>query len=101
MVIKEDVGGIEELTLQVSYLIPFKSCCKGFPVIKYTYVPCLKVAMLCVFAFCGLTVFMVHLAIAYSEPCQTSKMGLFAKIVTSKELTSLLRRLKGFWIRLC
>ena len=35
-------------------------CCKGFPVIKYTYVPCLKVAMLCVFVFCDLIVFMVH-----------------------------------------
>ena len=100
MVIKEDVGGIEELTLQVSYLIPFKSYCKGFPVIKYTYVPCLKAAMLCVFAFSSLTVFMVHCAITYSEPYQTSKMELFVKIVTFKEVASLYRRLKGFWIRL-
>ena len=102
------LDGTEEQTLQVSYMIPFKSCFKGFPVIKYTYVPCfnvsavclyvpcLKVSMLCVFALCGLIVFMVHWAIAYSEPCQTSKMEIFAKIVTSKELTSLLRRLKGF-----
>ena len=49
LVIKEDVGRIEERTLQVNYLIPFKSCYKGFPVIKYTYVPCLKVTMLCLF----------------------------------------------------
>ena len=44
------LDGMEEVCLQVSYLIPFKSCFKGFPVIKYTYVPCLEVAMLCVFA---------------------------------------------------
>ena len=90
------LDGMEEPALQVSYLIPFKSCFKAFPVIKYTYVPCLKVAMLCVVALSGLIVFMVHWAIAYSEPCQTSKVKLFAKIVTSKEVTSLLRRLKGF-----
>ena len=47
------LNGMEELTLQVSYLIPFKSCFNGFPVIKYTYVPCLKVTMLCVFELCG------------------------------------------------
>ena len=90
------LDGIEELTLQVSYLIPFKGCFKGFPVIKYTYVSCLKVVMLCVFALCGLIFFMFHWAIAYSEPCQTSKFELSAKIVTFKVLTSLLRRLKGF-----
>ena len=43
---------MEELNLQVSYLILFKSCFKGFPVIKYTYLRCLKVAMLCIFALC-------------------------------------------------
>ena len=53
-------------------------------VFKYTYVTCLKVAMLCVFALCGLIVFKVYWAIAYSEPCQTSKIELFAKILTSK-----------------
>ena len=90
------LDGMEELTLQVSYLIPFKSCFKGLPVIKYTYVPCLKVTMLCVFALCGLIVFVVHWAIAHSEPCQTSMMELFAKIVSSKEVTSWLIRLKGF-----
>ena len=68
--------GIEELTVQVSYLIPFISfssngCFKGFPVIKYTYVPCFKVALLCVFVLCGWIVFMVYWPIAYSEPCQT------------------------------
>ena len=54
------LDGLEELTLQVSYLIPFKSCFKVFPVIKYTYVPSLTVDMLCVFVLCGLIVFMVH-----------------------------------------
>ena len=73
------LGSMEELNLQVSYLILFKNCFKVFPVIKYTYVPCLKVAMLCVFALCGLIVFMVHWAIAYSKPCQTSKMELLRK----------------------
>ena len=90
------LDGMEELTLQVSYLIPFKSCFKGLPVIKYIYVPYVKVTMLCVFALRGLIVFMVHWAIAYSEPCQTSIMELFAKRVSSKEVTSWLIRLKGF-----
>ena len=89
LIVKKDkignqiLDGMEELNLLVGYLIPFKSCFKGFPVIKYTYIPCLKVAMLCVFALCGLNVFMVKWAIAYSEPCQASKMELFAKLVTS------------------
>ena len=64
------LDGMEELTLQVSYLIQSKSYFKGFPVIKYTYVPCLKIAMLCVIALCGLILFMVHWARAYSELCQ-------------------------------
>ena len=62
-VIKEHVGSIEEVTLQVSYLIPFRSCFKGFSVIKYTYVHGLKVAILCVFALCDLIAFMAHWAI--------------------------------------
>ena len=54
------LDGTEEQTLQVSYMIPFKSCFKGFPVIKYTYVPCFKVTMLRDFALCRLIVFMVY-----------------------------------------
>ena len=57
--------------------------------------------VLCVFALCDLIVFMVYWAIAYSEPCETSKMELFVKLVTSKEVTFLFRRLKGFWKCLC
>ena len=64
--------------------------------IKYTYVPCFIVAMLCVFALYGLIVFMVYWTIAYSEPCQISKMKLFVKTITSKEVTFLLRQLEGF-----
>ena len=61
---------VEELPMQVSYLIPFisfrcKGCFKCFPVIKYTYVPCLQVVMLFVFALCSLIVFMVYWAIVY------------------------------------
>ena len=89
---------MEELTLRVSHLIPFiwfryKGCFKGLPLIKYTYVACLKVAFWFVFVSCGLIVFIVYWPIAYSEPFQTSKMELFVKIVTFKEVTSLLRRL--------
>ena len=56
---------MEELTLQVSNLIPFiwlrcKGCFKDFPVIEYTYVVCVKVAMRFVFVLCGLIVFMVY-----------------------------------------
>ena len=50
-----------ELTLQVSYLVPFiwsrcKGCLAGFPVItgKYSYVACLKVAMWFVLVLSGL-----------------------------------------------
>ena len=60
---------MEKLNLQVSYLIQFNSCFEGFPVINYTNVPCLKTKVLCVFTLCGLVGFMVHSAIAYSEPC--------------------------------
>ena len=49
-----------------------------------------------VFALCGLIVFMV-----YSEPFQTSKMDIFLKIVTSNEITSLLRCWKEFRIHFC
>ena len=31
-------------------------------------------------------VFIIHWAIAYSEPFQTSKIEIFAKVVTSKEV---------------
>ena len=70
---------MEELTLEVSHLIPFiwfrcKGCFKDFPVIEYTYVACFKVALWFVFALCGLIVFMVYWATTYSEPFQTSKM---------------------------
>ena len=56
---------MEELTLQVSYLILFirfryKGCLKYFLLIKYTYVSCLNIAMLCVFVLCDLIVFMVQ-----------------------------------------
>ena len=78
------LDGIEELTLQVSYLIPFiRLCCKGcfkdFPVINYTYVACFKVAMWFVFPLRSLIVFMVYWAATHSEPFQTSKMVFFCK----------------------
>ena len=58
---------------ELSYLIPFiwfrcKGYFKDFPVIKYTYVACFKVAMWFVFALYGLIVFMVYWATMYSEP---------------------------------
>ena len=42
-----------------------------------------------VFALHDLIVYMVYLAITYSEPFQTSKMEFFVKIFTSKETTPL------------
>ena len=59
------LDGMEELTLEVSHLIPFiwfrlKGCFEDFPVIEYTYVACFKVAMWFVFVLCGLMVFMVY-----------------------------------------
>ena len=91
------LDGIKELSLQVSYLIPFiwfrcKGCFKGFSVIKYTYVACLKVALWFVSA---LSDFFYGLL-----DNDVSKIELFVKIAASKEVASLLRRLKEFWIRL-
>ena len=83
MVIKEDVGLHGRAKFAGKLFDSLESCFKDFPVIKYTYVPCLFV---CLCLIC-LIVFMVHWGIAYSEPCQTSKMELFAKIVTSKVIT--------------
>ena len=39
------LGGKEELTLQVSYLIPFKSCFKGFSVVKISVTPFMYFAL--------------------------------------------------------
>ena len=71
-------------------------CFKDFPVIEYNYVACFKVALCFVFALCGLIIFIIYWATTYSEHFQTSKMGIFVKIVASNEITSLLRRWKGF-----
>ena len=73
------LDGIKELTLQVSYLIPlvfrwFDS--KGFPVIKYTCIPCLKIATLCL---CLMWFDYFYGSIAYSDPCQTSKTAFFCE----------------------
>ena len=93
------MDGIEELTLKVSDLILFIwfPCFKDLLVIEYTYVACFKVALCFVFALCGLIVFMVYWATTYSEPFQTSVIEFFMKLVTSNEITSLLKRWKGFW----
>ena len=48
-----------------------------------------------VFALRSLFIFIVYWAVAFSEPFQTSKMELFVKALTSREVTSLLRRLAG------
>ena len=42
-----------------------KGCFKGFPVIKYTYVACLRAAMRFVFAIYGLFIFMFYWTEAY------------------------------------
>ena len=79
----------------------FKGCFKDFPVIEYTYVACFIVTLWFVFALCPLIVFTDYWATTYSERFQTFKMVFFKKIVTSYEITSLLRRWKWFCIRLC
>ena len=42
---KKILGGKEELTLQVSYLIPFKCCFKGFSVVKISVTPFMYLAL--------------------------------------------------------
>ena len=46
-----------------------EGCFKGSPVIKCTYLACLKVLVCFVFATYGLFIFMVNWKEAYSEPC--------------------------------
>ena len=83
-----------------------EGCFKGSPVIKYSYLACLKVLLWLVFTIYGLFIFMVNWKEAYLEPCKTSAVELFAKLIINwkpliffhKELR--LRRLKGFRIRL-
>ena len=91
---------MKELTLQVNYLIPFiwfncKGCFKGFPLIKYTYVGCLKVCHVACLCLSWFDCFLVYCAITCSEPFQTTKMKFFVKIVTSKETSPLLRRFRS------
>ena len=73
-VIKEDVEWFGRANFASKLFDSVKELFQSFSMIKYSYEPCLKVAMLCVFALCSLIVF----------------------IVISKEVTPLLRRLKGF-----
>ena len=49
--------------------------------IKYSYVAYVKAATRFIFTIYGLFIFIVYWAEPYSEPCQTSKVELFAKIV--------------------
>ena len=88
---------MEKLALQVNHLILFiwfrrKGWFKGFTVIKYTYVACFKVAMRSIFAIYDLFIFMVYWPEAYSEPCQTSKIELFAKIVNEWKLLTIFKK---------
>ena len=65
---------------------------KGSPVVRFIYLACLKVVLWFVFAKYGLFVFMVCWTEAYSEPCQTFKMELLAKLVKNWKLLSFLTK---------
>ena len=96
MLIKEDLGWYGRANFVGELLDSVvKGCFKDFPVTEYTYVACFKVSLWFVFALYGLIIFMAYGATTYSELFQTSKMEFFVKIVTSNEITSLLRRWKG------
>ena len=60
-----------------------EGCFKGSPVIKYTYLACLKVLLWLVFAIYGLFIFTVTWKEAYSDPWKTSEVELFAKLVNN------------------
>ena len=98
------------------HLFPLKGCFKDFPVIKYTYVACFQVTMWFVFALNGCNAWKVSKYGNFSGPYfpafwlnterhsvsfQTSKRKFVVQIVTSKEITSLLRHWKGFRMGLC
>ena len=74
MVIREDVGDVGwygTTNFAGKLFDSVKELFQSFSVDEYTYVPWLKVAMPCVFALCGLIVFMVYWVIAYLLSCQT------------------------------
>ena len=107
MLIREDLGwngraNFAGKLFDSVHLIPLQGLFQRFSsdfVHLYTYVACFRVAMWFVFVLCSLIVFMVYWATSYSEPFQTSKMEFFVKIVTSNQITSLLRRWKRFCIQ--
>ena len=98
MLIKEDVGwyGRANFGAKLNDSVHLIPLIRSFDSLQYIYVACLKLGMWFVFALCGLIVFIIYWVIAHSEPFQTSTMELFGKIVTSKEVTSLLRHLAEF-----
>ena len=72
------VADIERYPFSKSLNPPLcKACFKVFLVFKYAYI----VYVLFFFTLFGLFLFMNYLTEAYSEPCQTSTIVLFAKIV--------------------
>ena len=82
---------LEKLALQVNHLILFiwfhwECCFKGCPVLRYTYLVCIKVFIWLVYAIYGLFVFMVYYTEAYSESYEISKIGLYAKLANNWKL---------------
>ena len=67
---------MEELALQVIHLIPVvRLVSRFFQRFKYCYVACILDCFYLIWFVCY-----YNLLTEYLEPCQTSKMGLFAKI---------------------
>ena len=61
----------------------WEGCFKDSPIIKYNYLTCLKVVLWFVFVIHGFSIFMVNWKEAFSEPCKTSEVKLFAKLVSN------------------
>ena len=103
---------VEVLTLRVSHLVPFidsvvRVVSRIRPALNtLSYLACFKVLPCFDFAIYGLFIFMVNWKEAHSEPCKTSDVEVFAKLVNNRKplifFTKKLRHrhLKRFWIRL-
>ena len=77
---------VEALALQISYLIPFIDFVGRIvsPVIKDTYLACLKVFRWFIFAIYDWLIEIVNWEKeVYSEPCKISEVELFAKLVNN------------------
>ena len=86
---KEDAGWGGSANFAVSHLVPFidsivRVVSRIRPALNtLTYLTCLKVLLCFDFAVYGLFIFMVNWKEVHSQPCKTSDVEVFAKLVNN------------------